>query len=114
MSGIYYSEHLEEVLADVVRMIEDALIDLQSDDDDTYNKAYGILDPIEFYTIYDSKGFFIGAMVYPIDLAGPTIWVDTPTRTIKGTWGTQRAELGISEDIAEFYEGFIKDMGCQR
>jgi hypothetical protein len=56
--------------------------------------------------IVDSHAEYCGALIY-VTLGGPTIWVDTRAYAVKGTWGTESAEWGITGDIA-----FELDVEC--
>ena len=38
---------------------------------------------------------YCGALIY-VTLDGPTIWVDTRAHAVKGTWGTESAEWGLT------------------
>ena len=38
---------------------------------------------------------YCGALIY-VALGGPTIWVDTRACAVKGTWGTESAEWGLT------------------
>ena len=50
---------------------------------------------LEIRFIVDSHAEYCGALIY-ITLGGPTIWVDTRAHAVKGTWGTESAEWGIT------------------
>lgn len=56
--------------------------------------------------IVDSHAEYSGALIY-VTLGGPTIWVDTRAYAVKGTWGTESAEWGITSDAA-----FELDVEC--
>ena len=56
--------------------------------------------------IVDSHAEYCGALIY-VTLGGPTIWVDTRACTVRGTWGTESAEWGITSDAA-----FELDVEC--
>ena len=38
---------------------------------------------------------YCGALIWTT-IGGPTIWVDTRAHTVKGTWGTESAEWGLT------------------
>ena len=61
---------------------------------------------LEIRFIVDSHAEYCGALIY-VTLGGPTIWVDTRAYAVKGTWGTESAEWGITGDIA-----FELDVEC--
>ena len=50
---------------------------------------------LEIRFIVDSHAEYCGALIY-VTLGGPTIWVDTRAHAVKGTWGTESAEWGIT------------------
>ena len=50
---------------------------------------------IELKFIVDSRAEYCGALIY-VTLGGPTIWVDTRAHAVKGTWGTDSAEWGLT------------------
>ena len=50
---------------------------------------------LELRFIADSHAEYCGALIY-VTLGGPTIWVDTRAHAVKGTWGTESAEWGIT------------------
>lgn len=65
------------------------------------------------YTI-DSRGDYIGVCIW-VGLGGPNIWIDTRDRAVKLAWGSDRAEWGISSDIAdEIDEIFEEQYRCLR
>ena len=50
---------------------------------------------LEIRFTVDSHAEYCGALIY-VMLGGPTIWVDTRAHAVKGTWGTESAEWGIT------------------
>lgn len=55
---------------------------------------------------YDLSKYFLGCKVY-LSTGGPTVWLNTRTSILRGTWGTQEYGRGvdpaISETISDFY-----------
>ena len=60
------------------------------------------------YTI-DSRGNYLGVCVW-ITLGGPSVWVDTRDRVVKLAWGSERAEWGISSDVANQIDEMFEEM----
>lgn len=50
---------------------------------------------IDLMFIVDANAEYYGALIY-VTIGGPTIWVDTRAHAVKGTWGTESAEWGIT------------------
>lgn len=50
---------------------------------------------IELKFIVDAQAEYCGALAY-VTVGGPTIWVDTRAHAVKGTWGTDSAEWGLT------------------
>ena len=49
---------------------------------------------------------YCGALIY-VTVGGPTIWVDTRAHAVKGTWGTESAEWGLTSRAVD-----ALDMEC--
>lgn len=56
--------------------------------------------------IVDADAEYCGALIY-VTVGGPTIKVDTRARTVKGTWGTETAEWGLTSRAVD-----ALDMEC--
>ena len=74
---------------------------------------YEALD-IDF--LMDMDGEMKGVKAY-FTVGGPTIWLDTFNKVIVGSWGTERIEKGVDDDVCEkvneAFEEIFKD-ACQR
>ena len=68
---------------------------------DDYNYETIEEEFIDAYTldanyVIDGRGNMRGAWLY-MTLGGPTVWVDTMRGVVRGTWGTDEFEWGLSE-----------------
>ena len=52
-------------------------------------------------------GCYRGAEV-TVSCGGPTVWIDTRTSTVKGVWGSARAEAGITGNARDMIDEEIK------
>ena len=88
------------------------------------NGTYEIEDPetyetieeefIDAYTldenyIVDSRGMMRGAWIYTT-LGGPTVWIDTMRGAVRGTWGTDSFEWGLSEKAQDWVQEQAEEM----
>lgn len=51
--------------------------------------------------VIDGRGNMRGAWLY-MTLGGPTVWVDTMRGVVRGTWGTDSFEWGLSEKAQDW------------
>ena len=51
--------------------------------------------------VIDGRGNLRGAWLY-MTLGGPTVWVDTMRGVVRGTWGTDEFEWGLSEKAQDW------------
>ena len=73
---------------------------------DDYNYETIEEEFIDAYTldanyVIDRRGSMRGAWLY-MTLGGPTVWVDTMRGTVRGTWGQDSFEWGLSERAQEW------------
>ena len=69
---------------------------------------------IESYTldenyIVDSRGNMRGAWIYTT-LGGPTVWIDTMRGVVRGTWGHDAFEWGLSEKAQDWVQEQAEEM----
>ena len=69
---------------------------------------------IESYTldenyIIDSRGNMRGAWMYTT-LGGPTVWIDTMRGTVRGTWGFDSFEWGLSAKAQDWVQEQAEEM----
>lgn len=107
---------LRQMLTDIAKRWEDAYNGIRDEDDETYdNRNESALeiklenDVLDFYTINDSKGRYIGAEVV-VTIGGPRIWFDTRNRVLKGIDMGQYEEVGISDGLNEAFDYFIESI----
>lgn len=114
---------LRQMLTDIAKIWEDAYNGIRDEDDETYdNRNESALeiklenDMLDFYTVNDSKGRYIGAEVV-VTIGGPRIWFDTRNRVLKGISNGEYAEVGISDGLSEALEFQIESIAppcCRR
>ena len=73
---------------------------------DDYNYETIEEEFIDAYTldanyVIDGRGNMRGAWLY-MTLGGPTVWVDTMRGVVRGTWGTDSFEWGLSEKAQDW------------
>lgn len=86
-----------------VQAIADTLssgFDLSSiNDDGEYTTAFDYLqDALDIEYIVNSKGEYLGARVL-VAFGGPNIWINTRTKTVEGSWWSDRAEASFTDNI---------------
>ena len=99
-----HSETCEQQLRRMVRDIADSITHPGDDDtahawmEDTYDIRY----------LVDSRKEYMGAQIL-VAGGGPTIWVDTFTKEVRGYWGTDRVQwcfmdtLGLDDYCEELF-----------
>lgn len=98
-------EALEQTVKNTARDIENMAEGIYLIEDP---ETYGAVEEefIESYTldenyIIDRCGNMRGAWIY-ISLGGPTVWIDTMRGTVRGTWGHDAFEWGLSEQAQDW------------
>lgn len=63
-------------------------------------------DCVDVEITYDLNRHFLGCKIY-LSVGGPTIWLNTRTSILRGTWGTQEYGRGVDpvicKQINDFY-----------
>ena len=59
--------------------------------------------------IVDSRGMMRGAWIYTT-LGGPTVWIDTMRGVVRGTWGYDSFEWGLSEKAQDWVQEQAEEM----
>ena len=104
MSAIRKSETCEEQLVRMVQDIADSITH-PGDEDNASKWMEGVYD-IRY--LVDSRKEYLGAELL-VAGGGPTIWVDTFTKEVRGYWGTDRVQryfmdtLGLDDYCEELY-----------
>lgn len=55
-------------------------------------------DALDIEYIVNSKGEYLGARVL-VAFGGPNIWINTRTKTVEGSWWSDRAEASFQDNI---------------
>lgn len=63
------------------------------------------VDDADVEITYDLNRHFLGCKIY-LTVGGPTIWLNTRTCILRGTWGTQEYGRGIDPAICKNIDDF--------
>lgn len=99
-----------KITAENLELAYDTYFDAEPDTDE-FCEAMDALDPLDWRVVVNSAGHVITAHAI-ITLGGPNIYLDTSRAVLVGAWGTETAEIGIREDVAQYYADLITE--CYR
>lgn len=52
---------------------------------------------------------YCGTRIY-VTLGGPTIWIDTTTHTVNGTWGLDRESEMLYTDVCNMLDDYVSEI----
>ena len=82
--------------------------------EDEDGNEYGLADYIcenvlDTRYIVESNFELRSCMLY-VTLGGPTVWIDTETRTIEIRWGSEKESLWLDSDICDAIDDFYTEI----
>lgn len=72
--------------------------DAKNDDGETVTLWDYFEDALDVEYTVNSQGEYIAARIY-VTLGGPNVWVDTRDGYVKGAWGSDRAEVWLTDEL---------------